>query len=49
LVDGLVRALTAEALVSLTMRSQPAIMLTAGPRRCGDFQGRSIVTSDVWT
>jgi dihydroxy-acid dehydratase len=27
----------------------PAIMLTAGPRSCGQFQGRPVVTSDVWT
>ena len=28
---------------------KPAIMLTAGPRSCGQFQGRPVVTSDVWT
>jgi dihydroxy-acid dehydratase len=27
---------------------KPAIMLTAGPRSCGFFQGRSIVTTDIW-
>jgi dihydroxy-acid dehydratase len=36
-------------LMGAASAGKPAIMLTAGPRGCGQFQGRSIVTSDVWT
>jgi dihydroxy-acid dehydratase len=36
-------------LMGAASAGKPAIMLTAGPRSCGQFQGRSIVTSDVWT
>jgi dihydroxy-acid dehydratase len=36
-------------LMGAASAGKPAIMLTAGPRGCGYFQGRSIVTSDVWT
>ncbi|MBV9730566.1 MAG: dihydroxy-acid dehydratase [Pseudonocardiales bacterium] len=35
-------------LMGAASAGKPAIMLTAGPRGCGQFQGRSIVTSDVW-
>lgn len=36
-------------LMGAASAGKPAIMLTAGPRSCGQFQGRSVVTSDVWT
>jgi dihydroxy-acid dehydratase len=36
-------------LMGAASAGKPAIMLTAGPRSCGQFQGRAVVTSDVWT
>ena len=36
-------------LMGAASAGKPAIMLTAGPRSCGQFQGRPVVTSDVWT
>jgi dihydroxy-acid dehydratase len=36
-------------LMGAASAGKPAIMLTAGPRSCGFFQGRSIVTTDIWT
>jgi dihydroxy-acid dehydratase len=36
-------------LMGAASAGKPAIMLTAGPRSCGYFQGRSIVTTDIWT
>jgi|tagenome__1003787_1003787.scaffolds.fasta_scaffold20986755_4 dihydroxy-acid dehydratase len=36
-------------LMGAASAGKPAIMLTAGPRSCGYFQGRRIVTSDIWT
>jgi len=36
-------------LMGAASAGKPAIMLTAGPRGCGQFQGRPVVTSDVWT
>jgi dihydroxy-acid dehydratase len=36
-------------LMGAASAGKPAIMLTAGPRSCGFFQGRSIATSDIWT
>jgi dihydroxyacid dehydratase/phosphogluconate dehydratase len=36
-------------LMGAASAGKPAIMLTAGPRGCGFFQGRSIVTTDIWT
>ena len=35
-------------LMGAASAGKPAIMLTAGPRSCGFFQGRSIVTTDIW-
>jgi dihydroxyacid dehydratase/phosphogluconate dehydratase len=35
-------------LMGAASAGKPAIMLTAGPRSCGVFQGRSIVTTDIW-
>jgi dihydroxy-acid dehydratase len=36
-------------LMGAASAGKPAIMLTAGPRSCGNFQGRPIDFSDVWT
>jgi dihydroxy-acid dehydratase len=36
-------------LMGAASAGKPAIMLTAGPRSCGYFQGRSLVTTDIWT
>jgi dihydroxy-acid dehydratase len=36
-------------LMGAASAGKPAIMLTAGPRSCAQFQGRPVVTSDVWT
>jgi dihydroxy-acid dehydratase len=36
-------------LMGAASAGKPAIMLTAGPRSCGYFQGRSIVTTDIWS
>jgi dihydroxy-acid dehydratase len=36
-------------LMGAASAGKPAIMLTAGPRSCGQFQGRPVVTSDVWS
>jgi dihydroxy-acid dehydratase len=36
-------------LMGAASAGKPAIMLTAGPRSCGFFQGRSIVTTDIWS
>lgn len=36
-------------LMGAASAGKPAVMLTAGPRGCGQFQGRPVVTSDVWT
>ena len=36
-------------LMGAASAGKPAIMLTAGPRSCGQFQGRPVVTSDIWT
>lgn len=35
-------------LMGAASAGKAAIMLTAGPRGCGYFQGRSIVTTDIW-
>jgi dihydroxy-acid dehydratase len=35
-------------LMGAASAGKPAIMLTAGPRSCGFFRGRSIVTTDIW-
>ena len=35
-------------LMGAASAGKPSIMLTAGPRSCGYFQGRSIVTTDIW-
>jgi dihydroxy-acid dehydratase len=35
-------------LMGAASAGKPAIMLTAGPRGCGFFRGRSIVTTDIW-
>jgi dihydroxyacid dehydratase/phosphogluconate dehydratase len=36
-------------LMGAASAGKTAIMMTAGPRSCGYFQGRSIATSDIWT